>query len=168
MSKVDDLITLEEARERVHKRREWVREFARATGTVHEPTGKIIWPEFERAFSSGWRTCSCADCLYLRAKFCRRTARGKCCIYFLFDGDEMVYIGQTRYAKRRESQHRLKKQFTSVRRLDVVETDMLNLEKALIGHYRPRLNDALIDTCPEPYAGLLRRYGFENIYDEAA
>jgi hypothetical protein len=50
MSKVDDLITLEEARERVHKRREWVREFARATGTVHEPTGKIIWPEFERAF----------------------------------------------------------------------------------------------------------------------
>jgi hypothetical protein len=56
VSKVDDLIPLEDARERVHKRRKWVREFARATGTLHEPTGKIIWPEFERAFMAQRKT----------------------------------------------------------------------------------------------------------------
>lgn len=50
MSKVDDLVSIDEARERVQKRRKWVKEFARATRTLHEPTGKVVWPEFERAF----------------------------------------------------------------------------------------------------------------------
>lgn len=50
MSKVTDLIPIDEARRRIKKARSYVVQFARATGTLHKPTNKIVWPEFEKAF----------------------------------------------------------------------------------------------------------------------
>jgi hypothetical protein len=50
MSKVDDLISIAAAMKRSHKARGYVVQFAKATGTLHAPTNKIVWPEFEREF----------------------------------------------------------------------------------------------------------------------
>jgi hypothetical protein len=47
---INDLMAIDDVRRRVNKRRKWVIDFARSTGTLHQPTHKIVWPEFEVAF----------------------------------------------------------------------------------------------------------------------
>jgi hypothetical protein len=47
---INDLMAIDDVRRRVNKRRSWVINFAKSTGTLHQPTHKIVWPEFEAAF----------------------------------------------------------------------------------------------------------------------
>jgi hypothetical protein len=50
VSGVNDLITIAAAMKRIRKARGFVEDFANATRTLHAPSNKIVWPEFERAY----------------------------------------------------------------------------------------------------------------------
>jgi hypothetical protein len=74
-------------------------------------------------------------------------------IYFLMDGEELVYIGSTTKGEHRIGQHRFKKQFThylfqeikfenSLMDAEKIE-QLLFLESRLISFYRPKYNKSL-------------------------
>jgi hypothetical protein len=67
-----------------------------------------------------------------------RVAEG---IYFLFDGDELVYVGQSVYITERIRQHiRKRTPFTHFGSIDVPWSLSLSVEIAYIHALRPRLN----------------------------
>ena len=62
------------------------------------------------------------------------------CIYVLFDGDEIVYIGQSKSPYSRLSSHQKDKHFNAVRLLPCLKHRMNYWEKKLIKKYSPKLN----------------------------
>ena len=62
------------------------------------------------------------------------------CIYILFDGDEIVYIGQSKSPYSRLTSHQKDKHFNAVRLLPCLKHRMSYWEKKLIKKYSPKLN----------------------------
>ena len=62
------------------------------------------------------------------------------CIYILFDGDEIVYVGQSKSPYSRLSSHQRDKHFNAVRLLPCLKHRMSYWEKKLIKKYSPKLN----------------------------
>jgi len=62
------------------------------------------------------------------------------CIYILFDGDEIVYVGQSKSPYSRLSAHQRDKHFSAVRLLPCLKHRMSYWEKKLIKKYSPKLN----------------------------
>ena len=61
-------------------------------------------------------------------------------IYFLFEGNEIVYIGRSRNAMRRIGAHLRDKYFDSYAVFTVGKSRLLDIEAAMIGLYRPKYN----------------------------
>lgn len=61
-------------------------------------------------------------------------------VYFLMDGDEVIYIGKSLNPFARIGAHVLEKEFDGVFVLPVEEKDLSDYGGALILHFRPRLN----------------------------
>ena len=61
-------------------------------------------------------------------------------IYFLFDGDEIVYIGRSRNVMKRISAHLNDKYFDSYAVFWVGKSRSVEIEAAMIGLYRPKYN----------------------------
>jgi len=72
---------------------------------------------------------------------------GSCGVYFLFDGNECIYVGQSRHVHVRVREHRTnnsaKKTFDSYAFLPVALKDLDAIEAHYIALMRPRLNDSL-------------------------
>ena len=62
------------------------------------------------------------------------------CIYILFDGDEIVYVGQSKSPYSRLSSHQRDKHFNAVRLLPCLKHRMSYWEKKLIKKFSPKLN----------------------------
>lgn len=65
-------------------------------------------------------------------------------VYALFDGDELVYIGQSRSVGWRIVQHMGDKQFDAAAFIKLPSEQLLAVEAMLIKAWKPRLNKALI------------------------
>jgi hypothetical protein len=61
-------------------------------------------------------------------------------VYFLFDGGELVYVGQTTNMARRLAQHSKLKKFDSFSFIACSENDLRAIETYAIAKYRPPLN----------------------------
>lgn len=69
-----------------------------------------------------------------------------CAVYFLFSGDELVYIGQSQdvYARARHHYTRRDKEFDTWAFIEVRLPNLLSAERSLIQRYRPKYNIAHI------------------------
>ncbi len=65
-------------------------------------------------------------------------AEGQCCVYFLFIGSEIIYIGQTINLKARARNHEV--EFETLKYIPCNADDMNNLEALKIIEYKPKLN----------------------------
>lgn len=70
----------------------------------------------------------------------RKILEKGCGVYFLFDGDELVYIGKTTKFELRLSSHMLKKVFDSYVFVKVPLHILHEEEKKHIMHYKPKYN----------------------------
>jgi hypothetical protein len=59
-------------------------------------------------------------------------------IYFLFQGDTLVYIGQSKNVEKRISTHNI--DYDSYRVIPCAIPDLLRYEKRLINYFKPELN----------------------------
>ena len=67
-------------------------------------------------------------------------------VYFLYDKDELVYVGQSRHVPARVNSHRDDKTFDRVAAFPSTSLGVLEVEYANIRHYRPRYNKAGVTT----------------------
>ena len=74
----------------------------------------------------------------------RRDIRLICGVYFLYAGDELVYIGQSKNVVGRVASHCSDeyKEFTTYSFIDVPYHKLREVEAELISKYRPRYNKA--------------------------
>jgi hypothetical protein len=74
----------------------------------------------------------------------------KCGVYFLFDGDELVYIGQTTDFDTRIAMHSLRKTkaFDRVAFIPAEKIDVGQVEAGYIARYKPKYN-VLIHAVPD-------------------
>ena len=72
-------------------------------------------------------------------------------IYFLYDGDKLVYIGQSKSILARIGQHmNTEKPFDSYALIECDEEDLDSMEAQYIRHYQPPLNVVGANTGPVP------------------
>jgi excinuclease UvrABC nuclease subunit len=71
-----------------------------------------------------------------------------CGVYFLCDGDEVVYVGKSLVAFSRALSHRKTKEFDRVFFLRTPESDLLAIERQFIESLKPRLN--VVFNAPAP------------------
>ena len=64
-----------------------------------------------------------------------------CCIYFLIDNDEIVYVGKTMHITSRVITHKLTKKFDRVSFISCSKEEMEELEKMYIEKFSPRINE---------------------------
>lgn len=76
----------------------------------------------------------------------RFSISGKIGIYFLFNNNELVYIGQSTDIARRIQSHRNDKKFTDYSFIECNESELNSREKSLIQKYSPKLNISLKKT----------------------
>lgn len=71
-----------------------------------------------------------------------KTFRPQCAdrVYFLCEGDEVVYVGRTTNLARRVLSHQLDKTFSRVFFIEVCSADAAEVEQELITNWRPRYN----------------------------
>jgi len=65
-------------------------------------------------------------------------------IYFLFNGDQLIYIGQTKSALRRMSSHQSSKGFDSIVFVSIDNNLLDDVERALVCGFKPPLNRVLL------------------------
>ena len=61
-------------------------------------------------------------------------------VYFLFDGDDLVYIGKSIECRARIESHKKTKKFDSYHILQMQESEIDEAEKKYISKYKPRYN----------------------------
>lgn len=63
------------------------------------------------------------------------------CLYFLYDNDKIVYVGQTHVLSSRIKNHQKEKVFTDIYYLDnLTREEVINLEDYYIRHLQPKYN----------------------------
>lgn len=84
------------------------------------------------------------DCLSIEELFSMRTLvvpiQSKPCVYFLFDEEELIYIGQSTNACARISAHTRDKKFNSITMLPVPKENLDYIELLYIQKYNPAIN----------------------------
>ena len=93
----------------------------------------------------------------------RRLVIATPCVYFLYDGDELVYVGKSNHGVFRVYQHLGSKRFThyAIQNCDVEYMD--ELEQAYIKLYRPKYNLVVPrKTHPWSYAAMTHQ-NYHNI-----
>jgi hypothetical protein len=85
---------------------------------------------------------------------------GSATIYFLYCGDELVYIGQSIELNARLYDHRKTKQFDRHVAHVATRAEVDEIERGLIAFYKPRLNVTFKNYKPDRYLPLLRKRGF--------
>src|SRR5688572_5027538 len=78
------------------------------------------------------------------------------CIYFLFDGPDLVYIGQTRNMKWRIPNH-FDKVWTHVRWIPCERSKMFYWEKRLIKYFDPEYNIQFTPRHMQGYKALMQK-----------
>ncbi len=70
----------------------------------------------------------------------RKLYETSCGVYFLFEGDEIIYIGQSHNIFRRLEEHQKRFFFSHFSYILTTEEDLIQLEVSYLNVFRPRLN----------------------------
>ena len=62
------------------------------------------------------------------------------CIYFLIDGNKVVYIGKSKHPRQRIPCHRYDKKFEKIKIIKCLEKELFKLEDFYMMKYQPKYN----------------------------
>lgn len=113
--------------------------------------------EFCRLLPSGERSSP-----EVRVEFGRDRARERVGVYFLFDGDLLVYVGKSLQWSRRLGDHRKRKRFTEAVLAVCAPHLIAPTEAAMIRHFLPPMNRSFPRVSCAEAAGLIENFRAEH------